>query len=279
MTELLRPQDYVGWMQFLSKNRIAWKTGTSFGFRDAWAVGLNEKYTVAVWVGNADGEGRPGLIGTAMAAPLMFSIFNQLSQRSWFTVPTSDLEKIEVCKESGFKASDICDKKEIKYFPKGASKTKVCPYHKLIHLNETGTYRVNSNCYPVDKMKHQAWFVASPTQEYFYRQHSFNYKPLPDYLPACAGENTFRQIDLIYPREGFKIYVPVDQSGTKSRCIFKAAHKNANATIYWYLDGDYLGSTDKFHQYSVLPSVGKHLLELTDNSGESIRCEFDVIGK
>lgn len=279
MTELLRPQDYVGWMQFLSKNRIAWKTGTSFGFRDAWAVGLNEKYTVAVWVGNADGEGRPGLTGTAMAAPLMFSIFNQLSQPAWFTVPTSDLEKIEICKESGFKASDICNKKETKYYPKGAAKTKTCPFHKLIHLDETGQYRVNSNCYPVDKMKHQSWFVASPTQEYFYRQHSFNYKPLPDYLASCAGENNFRQIDIIYPREGFKIYVPVDQSGNKSRCIFKAAHKNANATIYWYLDGDYLGSTEKFHQYSVLPSVGKHRLELTDNTGESLRCDFDVIGK
>ena len=70
--------------------KIAWKTGTSFGFRDAWAVGLNAKYTVAIWVGNADGEGRPDLTGTSCAAPLMFSIFNILSQKTWFTKPTSD---------------------------------------------------------------------------------------------------------------------------------------------------------------------------------------------
>lgn len=279
MTELLRPQDYIGWMQFLSKNRIAWKTGTSFGFRDGWAVGLNTKYTVAVWVGNADGEGRPGLTGTAMAAPLMFSIFNLLSQKNWFSIPTTNMELIKVCKESGFKAFDICDRTEIRYYQKGASRTKPCPFHKLIHLDETGRYRVNSNCYPVDKMKHVAWFVATPTQEFFYKQQSLFYKPLPDYLPQCAGENTFRQIDLIYPRENFKIYVPIDQSGNKSRCIFKATHKNINEVLYWYLDGEYLGSTQKYHQYSALPTIGKHKLELTDNFGESLQCAFEVIGK
>lgn len=279
MTELLRPQDYVGWAKFQSKNRLAWKTGTSFGFRDAWAVGLNAKYLVAVWVGNADGEGRPDLTGSAIAAPLMFSIFNLLPQKKWFQLPSSDLEAIKLCKESGFKASDICDKTIIQYYPSGASRTKPCPFHKLVHLDETGNYRVNSNCYPINKMRHVPWFITTPTQEYFFRQHNLNYKPLPNYMPQCAGENTFKQIDLIYPREGFKIYVPVDQSGIKSRCIFKAAHKNTNAIIYWYLDGIYLGATEKFHQYSVLPNIGKHRLELTDETGESLKCQFEVIGK
>lgn len=279
MTELLRPQDYVGWMQFLSKNRIAWKTGTSFGFRDAWAVGLNSKYTVAVWVGNADGEGRPELTGTAAAAPLLFSIFNILSNKTWFTKPTSDVEKINVCKQSGFKASEVCKDVEVKYYQKGCNKTKQCPYHKLIHLDETEQYRVNSNCYPVDKMKHVPWFVVSPTQEYFFKQHSLFYKALPEYLPACANDMHLHQMDIIYPREGFKIYVPIDQSGTRSKCVFKATHKNATVTIFWHLDGVYIGSTQKFHQLSILPEKGAHVLELTDDRGESVQCKFEVIDK
>ncbi|MDP1803185.1 MAG: penicillin-binding protein 1C [Bacteroidota bacterium] len=279
MTELLRPQDYVGWMQFLSKNRIAWKTGTSFGFRDAWAVGLNSKYTVAVWVGNADGEGRPELTGTAAAAPLLFSIFNVLSNKTWFTKPTSDVEKINVCKQSGFKASEICKDVEVKYYQKGCNKTKQCPYHKLIHLDETEQYRVNSNCYPVDKMKHVPWFVVSPTQEYFFKQHSLFYRPLPEYLPQCASDMSLHQLDIIYPREGFKIYVPIDQSGVRSKCIFKATHKNATVTIFWHLDGVYIGSTQKFHQLSFLPEKGRHVLELTDTNGESVQCKFEVIDK
>lgn len=279
MTELARPDDYVGWVQFLARRRIAWKTGTSFGFRDGWAIGLNRKHLVAVWVGNADGEGRPGLTGTTMAAPLMFAIFNQLSSREWFDIPTADLEAVSVCRESGFKAADICPNKVNRYYPTGAGQTRTCTFHRLVQLDRSATYRVNSNCYPVSDMQQVAWFVATPTQEYFFKQHSLAYKPLPDYLPGCINEAHIRQMDLVYPHEGFKLYVPVDQNENRGRCIFKAAHKNSKAIIYWYLDGQYLGSTQEFHQYAALPGAGKHTLEITDNTGESQQCRFEVVEK
>jgi len=279
MTELLRPQDYVGWMQFLSKNNIAWKTGTSFGFRDAWAVGLNGKYLVAVWVGNADGEGRPDLTGTAAAAPLMFSIFNTLNEKKWFTKPTSDLVQLKVCKQSGFRASEICDDTEVKDVPSGAEHSKVCPFHKTIHLDASGRYRVNSSCYSVENMQHKAWFLPSPVQEYFYKQRSLSFKALPPYLPGCFNELNHRQMDLLYPRDGFEIYVPVDETENKSRCVFKALHKRPGATLFWHLDGEFVGSTEKYHQLSLSPSPGEHVLEITDDAGESLVCEFKVLKK
>lgn len=279
MTELLRPQDYVGWMQFLSKNKIAWKTGTSFGFRDAWAVGLNAKYTVAIWVGNADGEGRPDLTGNACAAPLMFSIFNILGQKTWFTKPTSDFIKLKVCKQSGYKANTICPDVILQDVKNGAEKTNQCPFHKLIHLDETKQFRVNSSCYEVNKMQHLPWFVVSPTQEYFFKQHSLFYRPLPSYLANCTSELSINQLDIIYPREGFKIYVPITQSGKRETCIFKATHKNNTATLFWHLDGEYVGSTQKYHQLSVLPNTGKHTLVVTDSEGESRECKFELIEK
>lgn len=279
MTELLRPQDYVGWMQFLSKNNIAWKTGTSFGFRDAWAVGLNGNYLVAVWVGNADGEGRPDLTGTAAAAPLMFSIFNTLNEKKWFTKPVSDLIQLEVCKQSGFRASEICEDTELRDVPSGGERSKACPFHKMIHLDASGTYRVNSTCYSVESMRHKAWFLPSPVQEYFYKQHSLSYKALPPYLPGCFNELNHRQMDLLYPRDGFEIYVPVDETENKSRCVFKALHKRPGATLFWHLDGEFVGSTEKYHQLSLSPSPGEHLLEITDDAGESLVCEFKVLKK
>lgn len=279
MTELLRPQDYVGWMQFLSKNKIAWKTGTSFGFRDAWSVGLDSKYTVAVWVGNADGEGRPNLTGTSAAAPIMFNIFNILSQKKWFSKPTSDLVKLKVCKQSGYKASEICPDAQVQECPSGSEKTKQCPFHKLIHLDETGNYRVTSNCYPVAKMKHVPWFIASPAQEYFFKQHNIFYKPLPVYFDGCESEFNLKQLDIIYPREGFKVYIPVGESGKQGNCIFKATHKNNTATLYWHLDGSFIGSTQKFHQLSITPAIGNHTLVVTDNEGENALCRFEIIGK
>lgn len=279
MTELIRPQDYVGWMQFLSRNKIAWKTGTSYGFRDAWAVGLNGKYIVAVWVGNADGEGRPELTGTGAAAPLMFSVFNLLSDKKWFAKPTSDMEPLKVCKESGCKASEICPNTQTQLMPKGAQKTAPCKYHKLIHLDATEKYRVNSDCYPVSEMKERPWFVITPTQEFFYKQHNVFYKVLPDYLTGCNSDENIRQLDIVYPREGFKIYVPVNEKGEKEKCVLKAAHKNTEAVLFWQLDGQMIGTTQKFHQVSILPEVGKHILLITDDKGEMSTVKFEVIGK
>lgn len=279
MTELIRPQDYVGWMQFLSRNKIAWKTGTSYGFRDAWAVGLNGKYMVAVWVGNADGEGRPELTGTGAAAPLMFSVFNLLTEKKWFNKPVSDMENIKVCKESGFKASEICPNTQLQLMPLGAQKTKPCPFHKIIFTDASGKFRVNSDCYPVSDMKQTPWLIVTPTQEYFYKQHSLFYKPLPDYLPGCVTDEHTKLLDIVYPREGFKIYVPVNEKGEKENCILKAAHKNADAILFWQLDGTFLGSTQKYHQISILPEIGKHNLLVTDERGETSVVKFEVIGK
>jgi penicillin-binding protein 1C len=90
---------------------------------------------------------------------------------------------------------------------------------------------------------------------------------------------SLHQLDIIYPREGFKIYVPIDQSGSRSKCIFKATHKNNNVTIFWHLDGNYIGSTQKFHQLSILPNKGMRTLELMDDNGESVQCKFEVIDK
>ncbi len=279
MTELMRPQDYIGWMSFLSRHKIAWKTGTSFGFRDAWAVGVTPKFTVAVWVGNADGEGRPELTGAAAAAPLLFSIFNVLPSKTWFTKPEGNLERIKICKESGYKASDICPNANWQLGPQQGHLSKPCPFHKIIYLDSTAQYRVNSGCYSVYKMKAMPWFVASPIQEYYYQQRSVNYKVLPSYLPSCTNEMSSHQLEIVYPREGFKIYVPVDEQGTKSRCVFKATHKQSLAVLYWYLNETFIGKTQSNHQLSILPPIGKHQLTVTDQFGEGVVCKFEVIDK
>ena len=76
MVAVTRPANESFWEKFLlPQTGIAWKTGTSYGNRDAWAIGCTPDYVVGVWVGNADGEGRPGLTGATAAAPLMFDVF------------------------------------------------------------------------------------------------------------------------------------------------------------------------------------------------------------
>src|SRR5690606_9297981 len=108
MKNLSRPAEDCQWESFQSEKAIAWKTGTSFGFRDAWAIGVTPDYTVGVWIGNADGEGRPGLIGVRAAAPVMFDVFRNLPGKSWWSPPYDALDKVAICRESGYLAGDAC---------------------------------------------------------------------------------------------------------------------------------------------------------------------------
>ncbi|MFZ4399506.1 MAG: penicillin-binding protein 1C, partial [Bacteroidales bacterium] len=105
MVEVSRPDEELQWQQFSSSARVAWKTGTSFGNRDAWSIGVTPEYIVAVWVGNASGEGRPGLTGLGCAAPILFDIFKVLKPRNWFSIPESEMVEIPVCRYSGYRAS------------------------------------------------------------------------------------------------------------------------------------------------------------------------------
>ncbi|NJK96503.1 MAG: hypothetical protein HC905_17730 [Bacteroidales bacterium] len=134
MLEVNRPEEDTNWKNLGSARKIGWKTGTSYGFRDAWAVGTTPEYVVGVWVGNAGGEGRPGLTGINAAAPLMFNLFSSLPKTSWFNVPYDALIKVEVCKHSGFKAGRFCPETDTIFSSENSTRTSVCPYHQLIHV-------------------------------------------------------------------------------------------------------------------------------------------------
>ncbi|MBE7178411.1 MAG: penicillin-binding protein 1C, partial [Mucilaginibacter polytrichastri] len=153
MEEVMRPGEELLWQQFESSQPVSWKTGTSFGFRDGWAVGLTSKYVVAVWTGNTDGEGRPGLVGIETAAPVLFDIFRLLPAAPAFPMPTGDMVQVDVCNESGFRASDLCANKIRTWVPRAGGNAPVCPYHQLVHLNAAGTFRVTDACEHPDQMK------------------------------------------------------------------------------------------------------------------------------
>lgn len=162
MSALNRPEEEADWQQFRSMKKIAWKTGTSYGSRDAWSIGVTPRYVVAVWAGNATGEGRPGLTGVANAAPVMFDIFSLLPGVEWFDMPYDEMELAGICRHSGHKASFICEKVDSVYIPAAGRATSVCPYHKWVHLTPDERYRVNSSCEPVENIVSRSWFVLPP---------------------------------------------------------------------------------------------------------------------
>jgi len=135
-----RPDQEGFWKQFSSSKWAAWKTGTSFGLRDAWSVGMTPAYTVGVWAGNADGEGNPNLTGLSTAAPVLFDILQTLDTGGAIPAPNLWLQEITVCRDSGFLATDLCPTTTVS-MPRESHFTLSCPYHQLIHLDRSQRYR------------------------------------------------------------------------------------------------------------------------------------------
>lgn len=279
--ELERPNSEGEWQRFQSSRSIAWKTGTSFGFRDAWAVGVDARYAVGVWAGNADGEGRPGLVGVRAAAPVLFDIFKALPAGEWFATPFDEMTEMAVCRQSGYRALDICEQDTV-WSPLSGLNAPACPYHRTIHTDATQEFQVNSSCLNPTEMMHPSWFVLPPVEEHYYKSKNPNYRPLPPFRADCAAaaaNDTERAMQLIYPKKSTRIYVPIGLDGSQSKTVFKAAHRNPETVVYWHLDNEYVGETQHFHELELSPKVGTHVLTLVDELGNRLVREFEVLGK
>jgi penicillin-binding protein 1C len=276
MQMLRRPDAESNWQQFSNSQSIAWKTGTSFGHKDAWAIGLNSDFVVGVWIGNADGEGRPDLTGVAAAAPLMFGIFEVLGGNANFPMPVADMEMVSVCKQSGQKASTICPETELLPMAKNAVKASSCAYHRQLHLDATRKYMVNSMCYPVHEMVTMPWFILPPAQAWFYKRFNADFSLPPEYKDDCNAQAK-GQMEMIYPRNFTKVFVPVEIDGQQGKVVFEAAHQNPEVRIFWYLNDEYIGETFRIHQLGLFPLAGTHLLSLVDEFGRELSVPFEAI--
>lgn len=282
MLEVVRPGEDSAWQNFSSSRKIAWKTGTSYGHRDAWAIGVTPQYAVGVWVGNADGEGRPGLTGISAAAPILFELFGLVDAHGWFARPESDLVQIQVCAKSGYRAGPNCAHTKTLWIPRAGLRSKRCPYCKLIHCDAQQRWRVHSECERVAVIETVQWFVLPPTMEWYYKSKHSDYLLLPPYRKDCLKTvmgSRSTAMTLIYPGEEGRIYVPIELDGRRGRTVFEAAHRNAQTTIYWHLDEEYLGETRDIHQIALAPEPGEHTLTLVDEDGEHLQQTFTVLIK
>jgi penicillin-binding protein 1C len=275
MKEVNRPEGDENWQFFDSSKQIAWKTGTSFGFRDAWAIGVTKDYVVGVWVGNADGEGRPGLVGVQTAAPILFDVFDVLPHSEWFSKPFDEMKEVDICSKSGFRASPNCDETENKFIQLSGLKTKPCPYHILVHLDASEQYQVNSSCESLSNIHTKSWFILPPLMEYYYKSKNPFYKPLPPYRSDCVVEGSIT-MQFIYPKQSGKFFLPKDFDGNTNELILKIAHSKPETTVFWYLDDTFIGSTKAIHDMAILPKPGKHLITVVDEFGNEAKQRIEI---
>lgn len=279
---VVRPGEEAAWQDYASARRIAWKTGTSFGLRDAWAIGITADYVVAVWVGNASGEGRPDLRGSAAAAPLLFDVFASLPAGSWIVRPDDDLVWTTLCADSGYLAGPDCPETVRALVPADARLETPCPYCRLIQTSADGQWRVTADSERLDTMRTEKRFVLPPAMEWYYRQSHLDYRPLPPWKAgARPGPNSgaASPLAIIAPDSGASIYVPIELTGRPGATVFSAVHSDPRATLFWHLDGDYLGSTTGDHRMAAHPGPGRHLLVVVDESGNEVERSFEILSE
>ena len=270
-----RPLGEENWQYFSNTQPIAWKTGTSFGFKDAWAVGVTSKYAIGVWVGNADGEGRPGLTGIQTAAPVLFDVLSLLPKMDWFNIPHDELIEAEICKKSGHLASVYCENATMQLIPKAGIRTNSCEYHQKIFLSVSGNERVNSSCYELNDMQQKNWFALPPVQEYYYANLHPEYKPLPPYKQDCLKEGE-QLMEFIFPKRKEAIILATDFDEQVNEVIFKLAHRAPDTKVYWYLNQTFLGTTQTFHELAVSLLPGVYTLKVVDQQGNELQQALEI---
>lgn len=279
LVDVRRPDDWGHWRQFLSSRRLSWKTGTSYGLRDGWAIGVTPEHTIAVWVGNASGEGRPELTGRTMAAPILFELAGRLPAGQGFDRPALHMKTVEACRNDGFLAGGGCET-EATWVPEDSHFGRTSPFNRTVHLDGSGARQVHGGCERPGRMRHASWFVLPPHMEHYYRRHHADYRPLPRLRDDCRDANgtAATPIAFLYPNAGTKLYIPLDLTGLRGRAVFEAVHREPEETLFWHLDDRYLGRTRTFHQQELDMTPGFHTITVVDESGHRLSRRFEVLG-
>lgn len=280
LRHLKRPGAEYYWQQFSSSRPVAWKTGTSYGQRDAWSLGLTPTWTIGIWAGNFNGQGNPRLSGAGTAAPLMFQLFNSLptgNRASWFSRQEVIFQKVILCRDSGFRAGPNCPHTVTVDAPLRARPLPICPYHRKVYLTRDGIYQVCSQCWIPGQYKSDTRLVLPPEVAQFMRSRGIGYQPLPPHLPGCPAAATDNFLRIVYPEPNARIMIPRDFQGVWQRITITVAHSMPASRVFWYVDGEYHGETRGTHKKALLLDPGWHRIMVVDDEGNQQQRRLLVI--
>ncbi|HID32836.1 MAG TPA: penicillin-binding protein 1C [bacterium (Candidatus Stahlbacteria)] len=251
----------------MPKGRVCWKTGTSFGRRDAWSIGFQKEYTVGVWVGNFSGEGSDSIVGATLAGPIMFDIIRSLenpgdSRFDWGWQAKADLESIPVCAFSGYKPGPNCPEIKMALALKNHHTMVECPFHKRFLVEKKTGYRANPYRHYQPGELTEKTFLVFPAPVQRILKHG---KP-PEFSPD------FR---IVEKKASLRITSPVDRAvylipkGVRwsSYIPLQAFTGAGNDSIFWFVNGVYLGATRSGEILELKPEDRNLAITGQDGSG------------
>lgn len=272
LSQLQRPNQFSNWKKFDQMGSYAWKTGTSIGFRDAWAIATSPEFTIGIWVGNSDGEGKYGLTGFEAAAPILFDVSRLLPVQIQFELAYDDLIQKEVCSITQYPAQRFCPR-DTQWVPRAPSYTLSCPHHQTLWLNEENQ-RVNRNCCKNDIRQDTALFV-SPETAFYLKKKRPELPYAAEWSKECMPEGD--PMAWIYPKKASQLILYRDENGATSPLLFELHHLNPKEEILWHINGSYYKKTFEPHRITVSPSTDLIRVSAIDESGHSLNAQFSII--
>jgi penicillin-binding protein 1C len=268
LSKINRPDFPLNWQSTEHMPKIAWKTGTSYGRRDAWSIGYNKKYTVGVWVGNFSALGIPELSGANVATPLLFKIFNTLdydADREWFSQP-ADCGIRMACSETGMPPADHCTNTVTDYFIPLISSTQQCNNTQELALSSDEKTVYCKVCQPAAGYK-KKWFRAiSPEMQHYFEERRIAYVKIPPHNAAC--EKIFKEGGpaITSPKNGSEYFISKKKPEPLSLSCYTG---NDVSKVYWYINNQFYKAVDANTKQFFIPQEGPVKISCTDDKGRN----------
>lgn len=275
LTKLTRPDLPKNFESSKHLPKIAWKTGTSYGRRDAWSVGYNANYTIGVWVGNFSGEGVVELTGASIATPLLFKIFNALDYapvKDWFKEPDM-LDFRWVCSETGLVPSPFCENQVIDTFLPLVSSTKVCKHVQEVWVSADEKKSYCRSCLPMGGSKKKLFPSYPPEIINFYETENINYERIPPHNSLCERVFKDKQLSITSPVNGVEYIIDASDN---DQLMLTCQASNDVKKVYWYVNDIFYRSENATENVFFVPKIGQNKVTCVDDKGRKKIVTFEV---
>ena len=277
LSKVDRPDFPINWQATEHMPKIAWKTGTSYGRKDAWSIGYNKNFTVGVWAGNFSGTGVPDLSGANVATPLLFKIFNTIdydSDAEWFTQP-DDCDARQVCSETGLIPAESCTNKVLDYFIPLISSSKVCNNLQEILISADEKISYCKSCVPLNGYKKKQFKIVEPEMRAYFSENNVKFEKIPPHNPDCELIFKGSAPQITSPSNGTE-YLISKKNPEPLQLVCKTA--NHVSKVYWYINNKFYKASSAGEKQFFTPEEGPVKISCTDDKGRNrditIRVKF-----
>ncbi len=270
-----RPDLQVNFFPDSKLPNVAWKTGTSYGKRDAWAIGYSVNYTIGVWLGNFDGKGSPFLTGAEKAVPLLIELFNAIdynSNKKWFDFP-QHLNERPVCVESGLLPTENCKNTKFDFYIQNVTGNKKCNVHKKFFVNKNESVSYCTECLSNHDYHKKIYSVYSPEISYWYENNGIQFDKPPKHNPECIANFTGRGPKILSPQNDFEYYL---NKKNHEKILLQAVTDEKAKTLYWFINGDLVNVVRSGTKLFYQPESDSLDILCVDDTGRKSKLKIEI---